>query len=208
VRPPKKHGYALPLTADRGSGSENSHTAHSSCLAAVAVAVTSTPVPSPRQSRAAMYFFLRVEGGGGLWLIRTTCTYTQQGRAHSRRRLHPAPRWGRNRAPGSSNGFNGPSGPLRRAQGRGPHRSRRPSTPLPGLRCGTRLAHRASPPRRPTPVVRVVKAVDDLCVVRRPQGLLAVCPVRSRSAVSSPTSAPLFLWEISSAHCRRVARCG
>jgi hypothetical protein len=27
-------------------------------------------------------------------------------------------------------------------------------TPLPGLRCGARLARRASPPRRPTPVVR------------------------------------------------------
>jgi hypothetical protein len=36
---------------------------------------------------------------------------------------------------------------------RGPHRSRRQPTPLPGLRCGTRLARRASPPRRPTPVV-------------------------------------------------------
>jgi hypothetical protein len=28
----------------------------------------------------------------------------------------------------------------------GPHRSRRHPTPLPGLRCGTRLARRASPP--------------------------------------------------------------
>jgi hypothetical protein len=36
------------------------------------------------------------------------------------------------------------------------------------------------------------------CLVRRAQGLLAVCLVRSRSAVSSPTSAPLFLWETQS----------
>jgi hypothetical protein len=35
------------------------------------------------------------------------------------------------RAPGS----NEPSGPRRREQGRGPHRSRRQPTPLPGLRC-------------------------------------------------------------------------
>jgi hypothetical protein len=47
-----------------------------------------------------------------------------------------------------------PTDPRPRAQSRGPHRSRRQPTPLPGLRCGTRLAHRASPPRRPTPVVR------------------------------------------------------
>jgi hypothetical protein len=55
-------------------------------------------------------------------------------------------------APGS----NAPGGPRRRKQGRGPHRSRRQPTPLPGLRCGARLARRASatPPRRPTPVVR------------------------------------------------------
>jgi hypothetical protein len=44
----------------------------------------------------------------------------------------PPPLWGC--APGS----NGPSGPLRRAQSRGPHRSRHQPTPLPGLRCGTR----------------------------------------------------------------------
>jgi hypothetical protein len=56
--------------------------------------------------------------------------------------------WGR--APGS----NEPSGPRRRKQGCGPHRSRRQPTPLPGLPCGTRLARRASPPRRPAPVVR------------------------------------------------------
>jgi hypothetical protein len=41
-------------------------------------------------------------------------------------------------------------GPRCRKQSRGPHRSRRQPTPLPGLRCGTRLARRASPPRRPT----------------------------------------------------------
>jgi hypothetical protein len=34
------------------------------------------------------------------------------------------------------------------------HRSRRQLTPLPGLRCGTRLAHRASPPQRPISVAR------------------------------------------------------
>jgi hypothetical protein len=39
------------------------------------------------------------------------------------------------------------------------HRSRRQPTPLPGLRCGARLARRASPPRRPTPVVRCAGGV-------------------------------------------------
>jgi hypothetical protein len=48
----------------------------------------------------------------------------------------------------------GPGGQRRPKHGRGPHRSRRQPTPLPGLRCGTRLVSRASPPRRPTPVVR------------------------------------------------------
>jgi hypothetical protein len=43
---------------------------------------------------------------------------------------------------------------LLRRQSRGPHQSRRQPTALPGLRCGARLAHRASPSWRPTPVVR------------------------------------------------------
>jgi hypothetical protein len=43
---------------------------------------------------------------------------------------------------------------LRRGQSRGPHRSRRQPAPLPGLRCGARIARRASPPRRPTPLAR------------------------------------------------------
>jgi hypothetical protein len=70
--------------------------------------------------------------------------------ARARAQPPPPPRWGR--APGS----NEPGGPRprRRKQGRGPHRSRRQPTPLPGLRCGARLARRASPPRRPNPVVR------------------------------------------------------
>jgi hypothetical protein len=63
--------------------------------------------------------------------------YTARARAHP----PPPPRSGR--APGS----NAPGGPRRRKQGRGPHRSRRQPTPLPRLRCGTRLARRASPPR-------------------------------------------------------------
>jgi hypothetical protein len=42
--------------------------------------------------------------------------------------------------------------------------------------------------------------------VRRSQVLLAGCLVRSRSAVSSPTSAPLFLWEIPSGGARRAGR--
>jgi hypothetical protein len=72
--------------------------------------------------------------------------------ARARAQPPPPPRWGR--APGS-NGPSGPPTPSREPkQGRGPHRSRRPPTSLPGLRCGTRLAHRVSPPRRPTPVVR------------------------------------------------------
>jgi hypothetical protein len=68
----------------------------------------------------------------------------------ARARAHPPPPPRLGRAPGST----APGGPRRRKQGRGPHRSRRQPTPLPGLRCGTRLARRASPPRRPTPVVR------------------------------------------------------
>jgi hypothetical protein len=65
-------------------------------------------------------------GGGGL--------YTQQERALSRR-LHPGEAarpalMGRAAHSVEANQSRGP-----------PHRSRRPPTPLPGLRCGTRLAH-------------------------------------------------------------------
>jgi hypothetical protein len=72
--------------------------------------------------------------------------YTQQGRAHIRC-LHPdeAARPALVRRAAHAR---------RRKQSRGPHRSRRQPTPLPGLRCGARLARRASPPRLPTPVVR------------------------------------------------------
>jgi hypothetical protein len=72
-------------------------------------------------------------------------------RSEARPRAQPPlqPLWGRAHGPA-----NEPSGPLRRAQGRGPHRSHRQPTPLPGLRCGARLAHCASSPRRPIPVVR------------------------------------------------------
>jgi hypothetical protein len=73
---------------------------------------------------AAIFF-----GGGGL--------YTARACAHP----PPPPRLGR--APGSYE----PGGPRRRKQGRGLHRSRRQPTPLPGLRCGARLARRASPPQ-------------------------------------------------------------
>jgi hypothetical protein len=62
--------------------------------------------------------------------------YTARARAHPP--PPPPPRLGR--APGS----NSPGGPRRRKQSRGPHRSRRQPTPLPGLRCGTRLARRAA----------------------------------------------------------------
>jgi hypothetical protein len=55
---------------------------------------------------------------------------------------------------GHAPGSEGPSGPRRRKQSRGPHRSRRQPTPLTALRCGARLARRPSPPRRPTPAVR------------------------------------------------------
>jgi hypothetical protein len=63
-------------------------------------------------------------GGGGL--------YTARARAVC---LHPPPPPRLGRAPGSHE----PGGPRRRKQSRGPHRSRRQPTPLPGLRCGTRL---------------------------------------------------------------------
>jgi hypothetical protein len=76
------------------------------------------------QVKTHFFFFF---GGGGL--------YTARARAHP----PPPPRLGR--APGSDE----PGGPRRRKQSRGPHRSRRQPTPLPGLRCGTRLARRASP---------------------------------------------------------------
>jgi hypothetical protein len=59
--------------------------------------------------------------------------YTQRGRAYIRR-LRPD--WAA-RPPLMSR----PPGRRRRKQGRGPHRSRRQPTPLPGLRCGARLLH-------------------------------------------------------------------
>jgi hypothetical protein len=99
-----------------------------------------------------------------------------EGRAHP----PPVPRLGS--APGS----NEPGGPRRRKQSRVPHRSRRQPTPLPGLRCETRLARRASPPRRPTPAVRSAGGVG-----AHPPGTRCTRPSAARgTACVFPRSIP------------------
>jgi hypothetical protein len=64
---------------------------------------------------------------------------------------------------GSACGLSSISGPRRRKQGRGPHRSRRQPTAHARLAraalWNSRLARRASPPRRPNPVVFLVEDV-------------------------------------------------
>jgi hypothetical protein len=144
----------------------------------------------PHRSPPAQLFFLLWRGfiyskhpffwcGGGL--------YTARARAHP----PPPPRLGR--APGS----NAPGGPRRRKQSRGPHRSRRQPrqrqpTPLPGLRCGARLARRAFPPRRPTPTP-VVRSAGGLgstsaCACAVWAGITTRCLISSRSCTPFATT--------------------
>jgi hypothetical protein len=89
------------------------------------------PLPLPFVSLLLDCVCFRGSGGGGC------------GQRTARARERPPPPLGTARPALAANG---PIGPLRQAQSqsRGPHRSRCQPMPLPGLRCGTRLAHRAS----------------------------------------------------------------
>jgi hypothetical protein len=79
-----------------------------------------------------------------------------------------------------------PGGPRRRKQSRGPHRSRRQPTPLPGLRCGTRLARRASPSFLLLLLILIIYIVlQSCCAAHAPSKKHGMCPLTAEARTAT-----------------------